>query len=138
VNGFTLRSRQAAEIAIVVAAGVAIAAGLTWLVVGKFGISGGQSPVTNAAARGGAPAALPAPGAKPRVAVVNYPLWYFTKRIAGDHCEIVFPIPQDVDPSFWKPDARGVRQYQQADKGDFLSAMQANAARLAAAIAKAQ
>jgi zinc transport system substrate-binding protein len=106
---------QTAEVVIVVTAGVAIAAGLTWLVVGEFGISSGQAAAANLAAQGGAPATPAAPGAKPRVAVANYPLWYFTKRIAGDHCEIIFPIPQDVDPSFWKPDAKGVRQYQQTD-----------------------
>ncbi len=49
------------------------------------------------------------------MAVVNYPLWYFTRRIAGDHVEMVFPIPRDEDPAFWKPDAKGIRQYQQAD-----------------------
>jgi putative ABC transport system permease protein len=106
---------QAAEIIMVVGAGVAIAAGMTWLVIGKFGISSGQVIAANSAAQGGAPASPRGVGTKPRVAVVNYPLWYFTRRIAGDHCEIVFPIPPDVDPSFWKPDAKGVRQYQQAD-----------------------
>jgi zinc transport system substrate-binding protein len=106
---------QAAEVVIVVGAGVAIAGGLTWLVVGKFGISSGQAAAANLAAQGGAPVPPRAPGAKPRVAVSNYPLWYFTHRIAGDHVEIVFPIPQDVDPSFWKPDAKGVRAYQQTD-----------------------
>ena len=105
---------QAAEIVMVVAAGVAIAAGLTWLVIGEFGLSSGRAAPAGASAQGGAPGPTPAAGAKPRVAVVNYPLWYFTKRIAGDHFEIVFPIPRDVDPSFWKPDANGVRQYQQA------------------------
>jgi putative ABC transport system permease protein len=106
---------QAAEVVIVVGAGVAIAGGLTWLVVGKFGISSGQAAAANLAAPGGAPALPRGPGAKPRVAVSNYPLWYFTHRIAGDHVEIAFPIPQDVDPSFWKPDAKGVRAYQQTD-----------------------
>jgi len=106
---------QAAEVAIVMTAGVAIAAVLTWLVIGKFGIAGGQAAAANAASGGGAPAAASAPGAKPRVAVANYPLWYFTRRIAGDRVDIVFPIPQDVDPSFWKPDANGVREYQQTD-----------------------
>ena len=106
---------QAAEVVMVVTAGVAIAAGLTWLVVGEFGISSGQAAAANLAAQSGAPAPPHAPAAKPRVAVANYPLWYFTKRIAGDHLQIIFPIPQDVDPSFWKPDANGVRAYQQTD-----------------------
>jgi zinc transport system substrate-binding protein len=49
------------------------------------------------------------------VAVVNYPLWYFTRRVAGGHVELVFPIPRQQDPAFWKPDARGISQYQRAD-----------------------
>jgi putative ABC transport system permease protein len=106
---------QAAEIVIVVAAGVAIAALLTWLVIGKFGISSGQAPAASLAAQAGAQVFPRAAGAKLRVAVVNYPLWYFTSRIAGGHFEIVFPIPRDEDPAFWKPDAKALRQYQQAD-----------------------
>jgi putative ABC transport system permease protein len=106
---------QAAEVVIVVTAGVAIAGALTWFVVGKFGISSGEAASAKMAARGGVPAPPAAPAAKPRVAVANYPLWYFTKRIAGERVEIVFPIPQDVDPSFWKPDAKEVRAYQQTD-----------------------
>jgi putative ABC transport system permease protein len=106
---------QAAEILIVVAAGVAIAVVLTWVVLGKFGIPSGRPVAASSAMPGGAPASPRAAGAKPRVAVVNYPLWYFTRRIAGDHVEMVFPIPRDEDPAFWKPDAKGIRQYQQAD-----------------------
>jgi zinc transport system substrate-binding protein len=49
------------------------------------------------------------------VAVVNYPLWYFTRRIGGDHFEIIFPIPREEDPAFWKPDAKAITQYQRAD-----------------------
>jgi putative ABC transport system permease protein len=99
---------QAAEIVIVVVAGVAIAGALTWLVIAKFGISNGHVGAASTTAQVSAPAKL-------RVAVVNYPLWYFTKRIAGDHVEIIFPIPRNDDPAFWKPDAKGIRQYQQAD-----------------------
>jgi putative ABC transport system permease protein len=106
---------QAAEIVIVLVAGLAMAAALTWLVISKLGLSSGQAVAASSPAPGGAQAWPRAPGAKPRVAVVNYPLWYFTKRIAGDHVELVFPIPRDEDPAFWKPDAKGIRQYQQAD-----------------------
>ncbi len=97
---------QAAEIVIVVAAGVAAAALLTWLVFGRFGLPSEEAV---------APAAPRAAGAKPRVAVVNYPLWYFTKRLAGEKVELVFPIPRQQDPAFWKPDTKGIREYQQAD-----------------------
>jgi putative ABC transport system permease protein len=97
---------QAAEIVIVAAAGVAIAAACAWGVIAKFGLPGEQTL---------APAPPRAAGARPRVAVVNYPLWYFTRRVAGGHVELVFPIPRQQDPAFWKPDARGISQYQRAD-----------------------
>jgi len=106
---------QAAEIGMVLAAGVAMAALLAWLVVGKFGLPSGRAVVAGSMAQGGTQASPRAVGATPRAAVVNYPLWYFTKRIAGDHVQIVFPIPREEDPAFWKPDAKGIRQYQQAD-----------------------
>jgi zinc transport system substrate-binding protein len=53
--------------------------------------------------------------AKPTAYVVNYPLYYFTERIAGDHVEVVFPAPSDVDPAFWKPDIATVAAFQAAD-----------------------
>lgn len=49
------------------------------------------------------------------VYTVNYPLSYFAKRIGGEHVNVVFPAPPDVDPAFWTPDERTVRKYQQAD-----------------------
>ena len=53
--------------------------------------------------------------AKPTVYVVNYPLYYFTERIAGNHVEVVFPAPHDVDPAFWKPEVATVAAFQAAD-----------------------
>jgi zinc transport system substrate-binding protein len=53
--------------------------------------------------------------AKPTVYVVNYPLYYFTERIAGDHVEVVFPAPSNVDPAFWQPDIATVAAFQTAD-----------------------
>ncbi len=52
---------------------------------------------------------------KPVVYVVNYPLQYFTERIAGDLVDIRFPAPGDGDPAFWEPDAAAIAKYQQAD-----------------------
>ena len=54
--------------------------------------------------------------AEPLVAyTVNYPLQYFAQRIAGDHAEVVLPVPHDVDPAFWKPDAAAIGDIQRAD-----------------------
>jgi ABC-type Zn uptake system ZnuABC Zn-binding protein ZnuA len=44
--------------------------------------------------------------------VVNYPLQYFAERIAGDHAVVVLPVPSDVDPSYWRPEAKTVVKFQ--------------------------
>ena len=49
------------------------------------------------------------------VYTVNYPLQYFAQRIAGDHAEVVLPLPPDVDPAFWQPDAATIGGFQRAD-----------------------
>ncbi len=49
------------------------------------------------------------------VYTVNYPLQYFAQRIAGDHAEVVFPVPPGVDPVFWQPDAAAIGEFQRAD-----------------------
>jgi putative ABC transport system permease protein len=103
-------SMQATEIVIVVVVGAAIAGGLSWLVLHELGLSGSRSNAAPAAASVSSPARV-----KKQVAVVNYPLQYFTKRIAGDHVDIFFPVPQDEDPAFWKPQDKDIVDYQQAD-----------------------
>jgi len=47
--------------------------------------------------------------------VVNYPLQYFAERIGGEHINVVFPAPADVDPAYWMPDTPTITAYQQAD-----------------------
>lgn len=54
-------------------------------------------------------------GGELSVYVVNYPLQYFAQRIGGDLVKAVFPVPRDVDPAFWSPDAVEIAAYQQAD-----------------------
>ena len=49
------------------------------------------------------------------VYVVNYPLEYFAERIGGDHVQVEFPVPTDVDPAYWNPDITNIAAYQQAD-----------------------
>lgn len=49
------------------------------------------------------------------VYTVNYPLKYFTERIAGEHAIVVFPAPADGDPAYWMPDAKTISDYQQTD-----------------------
>ena len=52
----------------------------------------------------------------PQVYVVNYPLRYFAERIGGEAVEVHFPVPGNVDPAFWNPDAEAVARFQ----ADFL------------------
>ncbi len=52
---------------------------------------------------------------KPRVAVVNYPLNYFTKRIADNIADVVYPVPGDIDPAYWEPKPHQIVLYQNAD-----------------------
>jgi zinc transport system substrate-binding protein len=49
------------------------------------------------------------------VFVVNYPLQYFAERIGGEHVNVVFPVPADVDPAYWMPDRPTIANFQQAD-----------------------
>jgi len=49
------------------------------------------------------------------VYVVNYPLQYFAERIGGEHVNVVFPAPADIDPAYWMPDAKTISDYQTAD-----------------------
>ncbi|MEL6644166.1 MAG: metal ABC transporter substrate-binding protein [Pseudomonadota bacterium] len=50
-----------------------------------------------------------------RVVTVNYALQYFAERLLGDAGEVVFPVPADVDPSFWRPTIADISAVQSAD-----------------------
>lgn len=50
-----------------------------------------------------------------RVVAVNYPLQYFAEQLLGDAAEAVFPVPADVDPSFWRPSISDISAIQSAD-----------------------
>jgi zinc transport system substrate-binding protein len=66
----------------------------------------------------GGPDPLPrqaAPRAKPLVYAASYPLAWIAERIGGADIEVVFPVPADVDPAFWRPDDAAIRAFQQAD-----------------------
>jgi len=49
------------------------------------------------------------------VFVVNYPIQYFTERIGGEHVNVVFPAPADVDPAYWMPNRPTIANFQQAE-----------------------
>ena len=50
----------------------------------------------------------------PKIAVVNYPLYCFAKSIAGDKATVYLPSLEG-DPAYWKPSARQVINFQNAD-----------------------
>ena len=52
---------------------------------------------------------------KIRVAVVNYPLKYFTERIGGDLTDVFYPVQKDVDPAYWNPGEEALGIFQEAD-----------------------
>ena len=52
---------------------------------------------------------------KPTVFVVNYPLAYFARRIGGDSVDVVFPVPDELDPAHWNPDGEAIAAFQSAD-----------------------
>lgn len=52
---------------------------------------------------------------RPRVVAVNYPLQYIAERLLGGAAEVVFPVPEGVDPSFWRPSIADISMIQWAD-----------------------
>ncbi|NOR55061.1 MAG: zinc ABC transporter solute-binding protein, partial [Sulfurovum sp.] len=50
-----------------------------------------------------------------KVYTVNYPLYYFTQRMAPQNVQVVFPVPDDVDPAFWQPNTEEILGFSQAD-----------------------
>jgi zinc transport system substrate-binding protein len=52
---------------------------------------------------------------RPRIVAVNYPLQYFAERLLGDEAEVIYPVPEGVDPSFWRPSIADISTIQSAD-----------------------
>lgn len=52
---------------------------------------------------------------RPRVVAVNDALQHFAERLLGDAAVVVFPVPPDVDPSFWRPSIADISMIQSAD-----------------------
>lgn len=46
---------------------------------------------------------------------VNYPIKFFVERIAGSHANVTLPMPADIDPAFWQPNAEDITDLQKAD-----------------------
>jgi zinc transport system substrate-binding protein len=64
----------------------------------------------------GTPAANVAAGEeKLLVYTVNYPLAFFAGRIGDSGVRVELPVPGDIDPAFWAPEAESILAFQQAD-----------------------
>jgi zinc transport system substrate-binding protein len=55
-----------------------------------------------------------APPAKPLVVATIYPLWEFSRQVAGDRAEVVSLVPAGVEPHDWEPAPRDVSQVRRA------------------------
>jgi zinc transport system substrate-binding protein len=54
------------------------------------------------------------PPAKPLVVATIYPLWEFSRHVAGDRADVVSLVPAGVEPHDWEPAPRDVSQVQRA------------------------
>lgn len=52
---------------------------------------------------------------RPAVVAVNYPLAYFAERLGGDEIDVLFDVPADRDPAFWRPSLAAIAEFQAAD-----------------------
>lgn len=52
---------------------------------------------------------------RPQVIAVNKALQYFAERLLRDAADVVFPVPEGVDPSFWRPSIADISTVQSAD-----------------------
>ncbi len=61
-----------------------------------------------------APSAPVAQAAPSQIVVSNLPLLVFAKVAVGDAATVVLPVPEGIDPPFWKPSAEDVIRLQSA------------------------
>lgn len=52
---------------------------------------------------------------RPTVVTVNYALQYLAERLLEDDADVIFPVPPDQDPSFWRPSISDISLIQSAD-----------------------
>jgi zinc transport system substrate-binding protein len=49
------------------------------------------------------------------VHATSYPLAYFAERIGASAVNVIFPVPEGIDPAHWMPDRETIARAQQAD-----------------------
>lgn len=55
-----------------------------------------------------------APPTRPLVVVTIYPLWDFSRQVAGDRAEVIALVPAGAEPHDWEPAPRDVGQVRRA------------------------
>lgn len=54
-------------------------------------------------------------GKKLKVVTTFYPMYEFTKQVAGDHADVTVLIPAGAEPHDWEPSAKDMAQVKDAD-----------------------
>ncbi|MCM8530825.1 MAG: zinc ABC transporter substrate-binding protein [Lentisphaeraceae bacterium] len=49
------------------------------------------------------------------IAVTNFPLYSLVESISGKAVDIVYNVPEDIDPAFWEPQEADILAMQEAD-----------------------
>lgn len=52
---------------------------------------------------------------RPSIVVVNKALEHIAARLIDGEADVIFPVPQGVDPSFWRPSITDISRVQSAD-----------------------
>jgi len=52
---------------------------------------------------------------RPSIVTVTHALELFAEQLVGDAADVTFPVPEGVDPSFWRPAISDISQIQSAD-----------------------
>lgn len=60
-------------------------------------------------------ASTAASGEKLKVVATFYPMYEFSKQVAGEHADVVALIPSGVEPHDWEPSAKDMATLQEAD-----------------------
>ena len=55
------------------------------------------------------------PSKKLSVAVTSYPVYWLVETISGKSVDIIYNVPEDIDPAFWKPKDSDIAAMQNAD-----------------------
>ncbi|MCD1257699.1 zinc ABC transporter substrate-binding protein [Paenibacillus athensensis] len=71
------------------------------------GCSAGSSPASTNPAAGSA--------SKLKVVTTFYPMYEFTKQVAGDHADVIGLIPAGAEPHDWEPSAKDMAQLKDAN-----------------------